>query len=196
MNDVNHNRKLEDLEFGCMLATKLFEAEVEKPTIYLEPTRTKSEIAASDNWKQIYTPAGQKKNMMWSKLYAMQLKEQDAYMCTVRDSVTKEIVGFVYGRYNPNDADGSRVSVDYVERDHNSTRSKGYMITIAMKFAYMWGFAKNAQCVKVNNPAIGLEKYYQEEMPDSILRGKLHRTIIAPIDYERMEQEISEFLPG
>ncbi len=196
MNDVNHNQKLEDLAIGCMLTNKLFEAEVEKPTIYLEPTRTKKEIAASDNWKQVYTPAGQKKNMMWDELYAKQLKDQDAYMCTVKDSVTHKIVGFVSGRHNPKDADGSRVSIDYVERDFNSTRSKGYMITIAMKFAYTWGFAKKAEYVKVNNPANGLEKYYQEEMPDSVMRGKRHRTIIAPIDYERMVEEISEFLPG
>lgn len=187
------NRKtasLQGLELACQLTQLSYEKEIGTSLLELAPSQYK-DIAASDNWKSNHDSNGRMKNMRWKDIYNKQKRRSRRFMCTVRDAVTKEIVGFIAGKYSPLDTDGSRVSIDYVERDQNSTKSKGHMIALAIRLAYILGLANQATSVKVNNPAKGLERYYHNEMPGSKFEKRNnHCFIVADIDNETMNRII------
>ncbi|EHR6713957.1 hypothetical protein HJ030_21110 [Vibrio parahaemolyticus] len=197
MNDVNREeQKAQELALACSLTNKLFDAEQSKPVIYLEPTSSVSDAAVSDRWQRVNNSKGHLKNMRWKDIYRKQQRSPNKFMCTVKDSVTKEIVGFISGKYSEGDTDGSRISIDYVERSNTSRRAKGYIIDIAMKLAYVLGFAKRCTHVKVNNPVYDLIKYYQDEMPESkLVKHKQSSYLIAAIDHKLVLEQLEGFLP-
>lgn len=197
MNDVSrNNEQAQELAAACELTNLLFSHEQCKPIIYLEPTTSGADVAVSEQWERVNNSKGHLKNMRWDEIYRKQKLSPNRFMCTVKDAITNEIVGFISGRYSEGDADGSRVSIDYVERSHTSIRAKGHTIDIAMKLAYVLGFAKQCTHVKVSNPVKDLEEYYQDEMPGCELREyKRQSYLIAAIDYELMYEQLEGFLP-
>lgn len=181
MNDVNTNLNQQILELSCTLTNLLFQHDEANPKFDVAPT-SRSDLEDVSKFQ-----------MDWMKIFKEQRLKTSKFMCTVRDLTTGEIVGFTAGKYRPRDCDGSRVSIDFLERRKDST--KGYMIKLAIMLAYALANATEAKCIKVGNPVPGIIGLYKAEMPNSELhkRGN-HSFIIASLDASIVKKQLDEFL--
>ncbi|CAK2806030.1 hypothetical protein [Vibrio crassostreae] len=171
--DSNHNPQA--LELSCVLTSLYFNQDDKNPSFEITPTiRTDLEDACSFQ-------------MNWFKIFKEQKLKSSDFMCTVRDKKTGDIVGYTAGRYRPKDCDGSRVSIDFIERSPNSP--KGYMIKLAIQFAYILAIAQDCKNIKISNPITYLIKYYEAEMsnPVFVQRGN-HNFIMESLDANKIKE--------
>ncbi|MEZ8382628.1 hypothetical protein AB6C98_02770 [Vibrio splendidus] len=167
---------------ACELTSIIYNDEIPVPMFEVAPA-TWSNVLEAESWPPDYDSKGLKKNMDWQAIYKRQLGKSKRFLCVVRTTHDKKAVGLFAGRDSPNDDDGSRISVDYVQRNLNAPKSKGHLISIALTFAYVMADATNSELVKVNNPVKELLPLYEDEMPEAEFkqRGGKHCYLQAPV---------------
>lgn len=182
MSVVNTNPNPKSLELACTLTNMLFHSDETNPKFEVAPT-LRSDLEEVSGLQ-----------MDWMKIFKEQRLKTSQFMCTVRDCTTSEIVGFAAGKYRPRDCDGSRMSIDFLERKSDSL--KGYMIKLALLMAYTLAYAHGCKCIKVGNPVPSCIELYKAGMPDSELhkRGN-HSFIIASVDASMVKKQLEGFLP-
>lgn len=144
---------------------------------------TFDDVIAATNWPLVGHVKDGYGNMQWQKIFKRQEYKSKRFMCAIRSTNKGDLLGLMAGRVSANDADGNKVSVDYIERSANAPELKGHAIAIAVKFAYIMADLLGSDYVKVNNPASKLIATYQLQMPESrYVEFRKASYLIAPVN--------------
>ncbi|PSW24297.1 hypothetical protein C9J19_20255 [Photobacterium phosphoreum] len=144
---------------------------------------TFDDVMAAKNWPLVGHIKDGYGNMQWLKIFQRQKHKSKRFMCAIRSSDQGCLLGLMAGRVSANDADGNKVSIDYIERSANAPELKGHAIAIAVKFAYVLADLLGSDYVKVNNPASKLIDTYQLQMPEShYVNFRKASYLIAPVN--------------
>lgn len=142
---------------------------------------TWDDVLDASNWPDVRHKKNGYGKMRWKNIFKRQKFKSKRFICSIRCKTSKKALALFAGRMSPNDVDGKRVSIDYIERSHNAQMLKGHAIALAIKFAYLLCKALTFDFVRVSNPAPGLIDVYRDEMPNSkYITGKKQSYIIAP----------------
>ncbi len=184
MNDENTNQssRPSSLLLACSLGHLFFSKDKSNPDLMISP----SERLDLEDLSGFH-------HMDWMKIFKEQRLKSKQFMCTIRDGTTGEVVGFLGGRYRPRDGDGSRVSIDFLERSYLSEKSKGYILVLGVLFAYCLAAAYDAERVKIHNPIEHLIEYYQNQMPGSEVKHRgNHSFIMASLSDSTIKDELRD----
>lgn len=181
------SRKHKLLDLACELTEENYNGETPSVTFTVTPA-TIEHVLDAESWPDVRHKKDGYGSMDWERIYDRQVGKSKRFLCAVHTKHDSAFAGLFAGRISPNDQNGSKISIDYIERNAGCNASKGHMMAIAIKFAYTLADALQYGKVKVNNPAKGLIEKYKDEMPKAefIQADKHHSYLEAPVNSQQL----------
>ncbi|HGS4932674.1 TPA: hypothetical protein ACMDVK_004446 [Vibrio parahaemolyticus] len=177
-----YSKKHELLDLACQLTETEYNKETPDITFTVTPA-TPEHILDTDKWPDVSHLKSGYGNMDWGRIYRRQACKSKRFLCAIHTKHDSALIGLFAGRVSPDNHDGSKVSIDYIERNATYPLGKGHVMAIAVKLAYILADALEYCIVRVNNPAKGLIDKYKGEMPNAthVQASKYHSYLEAPV---------------